>query len=211
MSATETPPPADELKADTQNPNQPPPPTPTAAKAKFTPAVANGAELLLKLKQSGTGESKLNIGRELLRANPRCSAMAMYRHLAASHIVTNGTLEKARAFILTGEYTPPPPPAAGIPLEEALVEAIASGRLPVGAAATTNDELMELCGVVPAAAEVDPDAEAFELFEHAEAAKPSGGEPTPTITAPVEVPAPGKGQTPGVRPPGPVPPGAKKK
>lgn len=71
-----------------------------------------GKELLRKLKAHGTGEKKLEVGRAVLRADPKATAAAVLAALEADAATEDaavgpGTLAKAREIVATGDWTPP--------------------------------------------------------------------------------------------------------
>jgi len=77
----------------------------------------SGKELVRKLRDSGTGETKLNVGRELLTRKPNASAEAVFAAMEEAG-VCEGTLEKAEQIISDGEYTGPKQPESETPVED---------------------------------------------------------------------------------------------
>lgn len=70
-------------------------------------AITSGVELVQKLKESGTGEAKLNVAREVLYKYGRAATAAqVVEALEQSDIVPLMTRSKARAFMETGEFSP---------------------------------------------------------------------------------------------------------
>ena len=82
-----------------------------------------GKKLVQLLRDSGTGVSKLEIARVVLRANPRATADDVLRALHAAalpengSIVPEGTLAKAEQIATDGEYRPPVE-ASATPVED---------------------------------------------------------------------------------------------
>lgn len=67
------------------------------------PAITDAATLLIELKKSGTGESKLDLLRDLLTTNPDATAEEAINVLANAHHVTQRTVEKAMQLAEHGE------------------------------------------------------------------------------------------------------------
>ena len=70
------------------------------------PAITDAATLLIELKKSGTGESKLDLLRDLLTTNPDATAEEAINVLANAHHVTQRTVEKAMQLAEHGEVLP---------------------------------------------------------------------------------------------------------
>lgn len=101
------------------------------------PAVTNGAELLRRLKKTGTPDQRMRPGRaELLRvkaernevANSAQVIAALERAYGPGHM----TVVKARAIAERGEYAPPPRAVAAVAVED---ELLADALAPVSQAA----------------------------------------------------------------------------
>lgn len=69
-------------------------------------AAVSGKELVRKLKATGTGETKLNVGRAVLLANPAATAAEVLKAMVDGD-VGYLTLVKAKQIAETGDYTPP--------------------------------------------------------------------------------------------------------
>lgn len=70
------------------------------------PAITDAATLLVELKKSGTGDSKLDLLRDLLTTNPDATADDAINVLANAHHVTQRTVEKAMQLAEHGEVLP---------------------------------------------------------------------------------------------------------
>lgn len=85
------------------------------------PAITDAATLLIALKQSGTGEGKLDVIREVLKTNPDATADDAINALANVPTVTQKTLTKAMQLAEHGEVLPEPE-VKTLTLEEQILE-----------------------------------------------------------------------------------------
>lgn len=112
-------------------------------------AITNGAELVSKLRGSGTGKDKLDPAVELLdRTNGKATAGDVVKHLADRFGDQHVTVEKARQFAASGVYiaglkdAAPPPEEKFLPQKPKTDEAKAAEKdegKGEGKAATTAD------------------------------------------------------------------------
>ncbi len=89
-----------------------------------TPAILNGAELVRRLKEHGTGETKLAVARKVLadihRTEHRVASAAEVIDALTAAAAGEGTLLKARVLVETGTWSGPPK-AEDVPIEDELL------------------------------------------------------------------------------------------
>jgi hypothetical protein len=85
--------------------------------------ITNGVKLVLALKSSGTGESKLNIARAVLREKGANATSAdVIAALEADPNCSEVTVRKAKSFAACGEWVPDMFDLVEKPIEEQLAE-----------------------------------------------------------------------------------------
>ncbi len=72
----------------------------------------SGAQLTKALRESGTGQAKLDVCRAFLASKPKCTAEELLVHLTVggpdkTQLVPDGTLAKCRNYLANGEVTAP--------------------------------------------------------------------------------------------------------
>jgi hypothetical protein len=73
------------------------------------PGITNGAELVKRLRESGTGADKLAVGVKLLEeSGGKATAEQIADALGERFGEHHGTVVKARQLVATGELAPPP-------------------------------------------------------------------------------------------------------
>lgn len=111
------------------------------------PFLTTCAALCRALRQSGTGNDKLNVLRDLLTKNPNATAEEGYDALdRATNIVVQRTLDKARGLIDRGEVPGDDTPATTTPIEDVILgptQGTLQQRAEAGKAATEKLSLLE--------------------------------------------------------------------